>query len=96
MMTKQRRRFSVGRVVSQNELLKAFWPDTFVQPEVLKTHILDVRSTLGDSAINSRFTETLPRRTYCFIAQVSDPAAGVQLSGRGDEVIDLAKTNRMR
>lgn len=25
-----------GRLVSQNELLGALWPDTFVQPEVLK------------------------------------------------------------
>jgi len=63
-----------GRVVSQNEWLEALWPDTFVQPEVLKTHILDVRSTWGDSARNSCFIGTLPRRGYRFIARVSDPA----------------------
>src|SRR5215469_3771743 len=37
-----------GRLVTQNELLEALWPDTFVQPEVLKSQILDVRAALGD------------------------------------------------
>ncbi len=60
-----------GNVVTPNELLDALWPDTFVQPEVFKTHILDVRSALGDSAKNSRFIETLPREGYRFIAPVS-------------------------
>jgi DNA-binding winged helix-turn-helix (wHTH) protein len=68
-----------GRVVTQSELLEALWPDTFVQQEVLKTHIFDVRSALGDSAKNSRFIETLPRRCYRFIAHVSHPAAEVKL-----------------
>lgn len=31
-----------GRLVTQNELLDALWPNTFVQPEVLKNHILDL------------------------------------------------------
>jgi len=39
-----------GRLVTQNELLEAVWPDTFVQPEVLKSQILDVRHALGDDA----------------------------------------------
>src|SRR5271157_3411990 len=69
-----------GQVVSQNELLDALWPDTFVQPEVLKTHIRGVRSTLGDSAKNRRFIETLPGRGYRFIAPVSDPSAEAKLT----------------
>ena len=69
-----------GQVVSQNELLDALWPDTFVQPEVLKTHIRSVRSTLGDSAKNPGFIETLPGRGYRFIAPVSDPPAEAKLT----------------
>src|ERR1700674_4992791 len=69
-----------GRLITQEELLNALWPDTFVQPEVLKTHILDVRSALGDSAKNSRFIETLPRRGYRFIAPVNDPMAEAKLT----------------
>jgi DNA-binding winged helix-turn-helix (wHTH) protein/tetratricopeptide (TPR) repeat protein len=61
-----------GRLVSQNELLDSLWPDTFVQPEVLKTHILDVRTALGDSAKKPLFIETMPRRGYRFIANVQE------------------------
>ena len=61
-----------GRLVTQNELLEALWPDTFVQPEVIKSHILDIRTALGDGPKNPQFIETLPRRGYRFIAPVND------------------------
>jgi tetratricopeptide (TPR) repeat protein len=68
-----------GRLVTQDELLEAVWPDTFVQPEVLKYQIADIRNTLGDRARNSLFIETLPRRGYRFVAAVTegDPAAAL-------------------
>ena len=69
-----------GHVVSQDELLDALWPATFVQPAVLKTHILDVRNALSDSARNSRFIETLPRQGYRFIAPVSEPATAAKFT----------------
>jgi DNA-binding winged helix-turn-helix (wHTH) protein len=53
-----------GRLVTHEELLQAIWPDTFVQPEVLKRHILDIRNVLGDDAKNLIFIETQPRRGY--------------------------------
>ena len=61
-----------GRLVTQDELLEAVWLDTFVQPEVLKYQIADVRGALGDSAKKPSFIETLPRRGYRFIAAVRD------------------------
>jgi predicted ATPase/DNA-binding winged helix-turn-helix (wHTH) protein len=61
-----------GRLVTQDELLEALWPDTFVQPEVLKSHLRDIRIVLGDDCRNPRFIETLPRRGYQFVAPVSD------------------------
>jgi len=64
-----------GRLVTQNELLEALWPDTFVQPEVLKSHILNVRNALGDDARNPSFIETQQRRGYRFIAAVQENAA---------------------
>ncbi len=64
-----------GRLVTQDQLLEAVWPDTFVQPEVLKYQIADIRSTLGDDRKSPRFIETLPRRGYQFIAAVHDSAA---------------------
>ena len=61
-----------GRLVSQEELLEAVWPDTFVQPEVLKYQIADIRNVLRDQAKNPLFIETLPRRGYQFIAAVTE------------------------
>ena len=37
-----------GRLISQDELLEAVWPDTVVEPQSVKKHILDVRTALGD------------------------------------------------
>ena len=64
-----------GALVPQSELIEKLWPDTFVQPEVLKTHIRDLRSVLGDDARNPRFIETQHRRGYRFIAQVRERGA---------------------
>jgi len=69
-----------GRLVTQDELLEALWPDTFVQPEVLKSHIRDIRKVLDDDPRNPQFIETLPRRGYRFIATVADEVRGGDLA----------------
>ncbi len=61
-----------GRLVTHDELLEAVWPETYVQAEVLKSHIFDVRRALGDRAKQPRFIETLARRGYQFIAAVHE------------------------
>ena len=69
-----------GRLVTQDELLEAVWPDTFVQPEVLKYQIADVRGTLGDHPKKPLFIETLPRRGYRFVATVREGASAGALA----------------
>ena len=61
-----------GRLITQNELLDAVWPNSCVQPEVLKSQILDIRRVIGDDPKNPRFIETLARRGYQFIAAVNE------------------------
>ena len=88
-----------GRLVTQQELLDAVWPDTFVQPEVLKYQIADIRSILGDNPKDPVFIETLPRRGYRFVAAVrgSDEAESLsstrtargRLVGRARELVEL-------
>ena len=83
-----------GHVVTQQELLKALWHDTFVQPDVLKTYVLDIRSALGDRPKNPRFIETLPRRRgYRFIAPVTglSPESTPGLVGRRAELNQLSE-----
>src|SRR6185369_2608706 len=64
-----------GRLVAHEELLDALWPKTYVQPEVLKSHIAAIRAVLGDDARKPLFIETLSRRGYRFIASVAEGAA---------------------
>src|SRR5579884_3036285 len=88
-----------GRLVTQDELLEAVWPETFVQPEVIKYQIADIRSALGDSAKKPSFIETVPRRGYRFIAAVREdgsslPASGSRLAGRERELACLRQCFR--
>jgi predicted ATPase len=64
-----------ARLVTHDELLDALWPETYVQPQVLRTYILELRKVLGDDAGQPRFIQTLPKRGYCFVAQVTDVSA---------------------
>jgi len=57
-----------GRLVTQDELLDAVWARSYVQPEVLKHHVLEIRKALEDDARSPLYVETLPRRGYRFIA----------------------------
>lgn len=61
-----------GDVVARDDLRERLWPaDTFVDfDHGLNTAINQVRTALGDSAANSKFIQTLPRRGYRFIAPV--------------------------
>lgn len=61
-----------GRLITHDELLDALWPETFVQPQVLRTYMLELRRVLGDDSAQPRFIQTLPKRGYCFIARVKD------------------------
>jgi DNA-binding winged helix-turn-helix (wHTH) protein len=63
-----------NRLITHTELIEALWPETFVQPAVLSSHIKDLRRALGDNPKNPRFIETLARRGYRFIAAVSEGA----------------------
>ncbi|HEY3705885.1 MAG TPA: AAA family ATPase [Terracidiphilus sp.] len=65
-----------GRLVSHDELLDALWPETYVQPQILRTYMLDLRKVLNDDARNPRFIQSLPKRGYCFIAGLTDAPAG--------------------
>lgn len=61
-----------GRLVTHDELLDALWPETYVQPQVLRTYMLELRKTLGDDAGQPRFIQTLPKLGYRFVAPVTE------------------------
>ena len=61
-----------GELVTREQIRQTLWPaDTFVDfDHGLNTVINRLRETLGDSASNPRFIETLARRGYRFLAPV--------------------------
>jgi len=60
------------RLVTQDEILGALWPETYVNPEVIKKYILGIRKALGDRHDKPEFIETFPRRGYQFVASISE------------------------
>ena len=62
-----------GEVVTREELRSRVWPkESFGDfDQAVNIAIAKLRSALGDSAENPRFIETLPKRGYRFIADVS-------------------------
>jgi predicted ATPase len=63
-----------GRLITHDELLDELWPETYVQPQVLRTYVLELRKVLGDVADAPRFIQTIPKRGYCFVAPVIEGA----------------------
>jgi TolB-like protein/DNA-binding winged helix-turn-helix (wHTH) protein/Tfp pilus assembly protein PilF len=73
-----------GRVVTQDEILEALWPETHVNPEVLRKYILEIRKALGDRPDNPEFIQTVPKRGYRFIAPVIEESAEESAAERPD------------
>jgi TolB-like protein/DNA-binding winged helix-turn-helix (wHTH) protein/Tfp pilus assembly protein PilF len=67
-----------GQLVTQDEILEALWSETYVNPEVLRKYILEIRRTLGDRPDNPEFVETVPKRGYRFVAPVLEESTPEQ------------------
>lgn len=63
---------NAGRLITQDELLEKLWPETYVNPEVIRKYILEIRRILGDRLDKPEFIETHPKRGYRFVASVRD------------------------
>jgi serine/threonine-protein kinase len=64
-----------GRVVSKEELMKAVWPDAFVEENNLTQSISSLRRVLGERKGENRFIVTVAGRGYRFAAVVTKRAA---------------------
>ena len=70
------------RLVTYDELLEKLWPETYVQPQVLRTYVLELRKVLADSVESPRFIRTVPGRGYWFLATVEDDGGRASHSPR--------------
>src|SRR5882724_2662591 len=64
---------NAGRLVEKEELLKALWPDSFVEEANLTINIAALRRALGSQPDGQPWIETVPKRGYRFLASVAHP-----------------------
>lgn len=60
-----------GHVVTKDDLMKAVWPDAFVEEANLTQNIFALRRILGENrekTAEPQYIETVPRRGYRFVA----------------------------
>jgi DNA-binding winged helix-turn-helix (wHTH) protein len=60
-----------GEVSLKERIIQSVWPDTFVTDDVLKRAISDLRKALKDDASNPTFIQTITKRGYRLVAQVT-------------------------
>lgn len=61
-----------GRLLGKDELLKAVWPDTFVEEGNLSWHVSHLRKALGEGENGEHYIETVPKRGYRFVADLKE------------------------
>src|SRR5713226_5041541 len=72
---------SRGQILEKDELMRALWPETFVEEGNLNQIIFVVRKVLGDDRNGDRFIQTIPRRGYKFVASVTEIDAATLANG---------------
>src|SRR5215475_11489819 len=77
------------RLVTQEEILEKLWPETYVNPEVVKKYVLEIRKALGDKSNKPTYIATYPRRGYQFIAPVREEQTAriSATSGLGSKIV---------
>lgn len=59
-----------GQVVAGQELLDAFWTNSFATDQAIHKAVAELRRAFGDNARSPTYIKTVPRRGYCLIADV--------------------------
>jgi TolB-like protein len=83
-----------AEVVTKEDLIKAVWPDAFVEEGNLSQSIHVLRRALGESVEEHRYIVTVPGRGYRFVADVreipeikGDPASSLSASSLPSRVM---------
>lgn len=63
---------SRGQVLSKDELMRRVWPETFVEEGNLGQNIFLIRKVLSAADSGQDYIKTLPKRGYCFVAEVKE------------------------
>src|SRR5262249_19947508 len=69
-----------GHLVEKEELMKALWPDSFVEDANLAQQVFTLRKVLGETDEGGQFIETVARKGFRFVAPVTITAQPEQVS----------------
>jgi DNA-binding winged helix-turn-helix (wHTH) protein/TolB-like protein/Tfp pilus assembly protein PilF len=61
-----------GHVLGKVELMESLWPDSFVEEGSLAQNISLLRKALSENGSGCKYIETVPKRGYRFVADVSE------------------------
>ena len=61
-----------GHIVDKKDLMKAIWPETFVEEVSLARNISVLRKTLSKGPDDQELIETIPKRGYRFVGPVEE------------------------
>ncbi len=81
---------AAGQVVSKDDLLRRVWSESVVEESNLTQTIFLLRKALGDAVREHRFIVTVPKRGYCFVADVrvrAEEARGMLDAGPARELL---------
>src|SRR5215470_18935854 len=87
-----------GEIVTRDELKQTLWPaDTFVDfDDGLNTAVKKIRDVLGDSAEQPRYIETIPRKGYRFLAELTEVHPRGSPAANEDSKVELAQETMIR
>jgi predicted ATPase/DNA-binding winged helix-turn-helix (wHTH) protein len=78
---------NAGRLLTNAEIVKHAWPDTYVDDTNLRVHISALRKALGDTKASSRYIANVPGRGYEFIAPVGQRTLPAQSTATGVAIV---------
>ncbi len=82
-----------GQTLSRDELMKAVWPDSFVEEGNLTQNIFVLRKTLGNA---DRYIVTIPGRGYQFVESVLEIEGNGQAPAEPAPSASLARSSKAR
>jgi eukaryotic-like serine/threonine-protein kinase len=89
-----------GQVVLKDDLMKALWPDTFVEESNLGQHVFQLRKALGERPQDHTYIITVPGRGYRFAQSVrsvpAEEASNKERNSNSDDQIVVASRSLAR
>ncbi|CAN5521117.1 hypothetical protein BH10ACI1_BH10ACI1_31640 [soil metagenome] len=74
-----------GHLVEKDELLKLVWADSFVEEANIARIVHTLRKVLGEYENGNKFIETVAKKGYRFVAEVSEVAAQTAQKSTNDK-----------